>query len=78
MSNGEGDTVTVNELIQKLESFDGELRVVTRGFDESDFEDIEKACPIKMQFDDAAPKFHGGRHKASAEDGVPAVFIDRE
>jgi hypothetical protein len=68
--------VTVNELTQKLQTFAGDLRVVTRGFDESGFEDVEAVRSVRIKFHDELAKFHGGRHKQAAENGTPAVFID--
>lgn len=67
--------MTVKELINKLALFDSELRVVTPGFDEFDFEDVVRVEPIKVVFDDEREQFHGGRHKESPE-GVEAVKID--
>jgi len=68
--------MTVSELIQELRGCDGELRVVARGFDESNFEDIDTVRPIKIEFHDEREKFHGGRHKEAAENGTPALFLD--
>lgn len=68
--------MTVSDLIQKLQAFDGGLRVVTRGFDESGFEDIETVRDISIEFHDENAQFHGGRHKESADNGTPALFID--
>ncbi len=65
----------VNELIEKLMTFDQDLRVVTPGFDECDLEDVETFQLINVIFHDDKEKFHGGRHKES-EEGVPALKID--
>ncbi|MBN1675804.1 MAG: hypothetical protein JXR37_32470 [Kiritimatiellae bacterium] len=67
--------MTVSELIARRHAFDGRLRVVTPGFDESDLEDVDTVQAIRVAFDDARAKFHGGRHKKSPA-GVPAVKID--
>jgi len=68
--------MTVNELIQKLRTFDGNLRVVTHGFDESNFEDVDIVEEMGIEFHDERAKFHGGRHKACTEGGIRALFID--
>ncbi len=68
--------MTVNELIQKLRTFDGNLRVVTHGFDESDFEDVDIVEEMGIEFHDERAKFHGGRHKASRKEGCRAIFVD--
>lgn len=65
----------IKALIEKLNAFDPNLRVVTPGFDESDFEDVETVELVRVVFYDKKKKFHGGRHKASA-DGIEAVKID--
>jgi hypothetical protein len=65
-------------LIRKLRACDGELRVVSRGFDESDFEDVETVRAINIEFHDEKQKFHGGRHKESDGNGAPALLIDWE
>ena len=67
--------MTVKELINKLQGFDQDLRVVTPGFDESNLEDIETVRLVRVVFHDEQEKFHGGRHKES-ESGVDAVKID--
>ena len=65
----------VKDLIEKLNAFDPNLRVVTPGFDESDLEDVETVELVRVVFHDERAKFHGGRHKASP-DGIEAVKID--
>lgn len=65
----------VRELIRELGRLDPELRVVTPGFDETDLEDVETVRHVNVEFHDEQKKFHGGRHKESAE-GTPAVKID--
>ena len=65
----------IKELIEKLKTFDQNLRVVTPGFDESDLEDVETVQLVSVVFHDEKEKFHGGRHKES-EDSVNAVKID--
>jgi hypothetical protein len=70
--------MTVSDLVRKLQAYDGGLRVVTRGFDESNFEDLETVRVIKIKFHDENQKFHGGRHKESADNGTPALFVDWE
>jgi len=67
--------MTVKDLIEKLKTFDQNLRVVTPGFDESDLEDVETIQLVSVVFHDEKEKFHGGRHKES-ESGVDAVKID--
>lgn len=65
----------VKDLIQKLKTFDQNLRVVTPGFDETDIEDVETLQLVNVVFHDEREKFHGGRHKES-ETGIPALKID--
>lgn len=67
--------MTVRELIRRLGAFDGDLRVVTPGFDESDLEDVDTVEPVRVEFGDSRKKFHGGRHRKSPT-GVEAVKID--
>ena len=67
--------MTVRELIKRLAAFDGDWRVVTPGFDESDLEDVDIVEPVRVVFDDSRKKFHGGRHKKSPT-GADAVKID--
>ncbi len=68
--------MTVAELINKLQAFDGGLRVVARGFDESNYEDVEQVRPIRIEFHDERETFHGGRHLESVGCGEAAVFVD--
>ncbi|HDY86972.1 MAG TPA: hypothetical protein ENH82_02520 [bacterium] len=65
----------VKELIDKLNAFHPDLRVVTPGFDESNYEDVERVEFINIIFYDKVKKFHGGRHGKSPE-GILAVEID--
>ena len=67
--------MTAKELIQHLNRFDPNLRVVTPGFDESNLEDIDTVELITVAFHDEKQKFHGGRHVESP-DGAQAVKID--
>ena len=67
--------MTVRELIDNLNGFDQNLRVVTPGFDESNLEDVDTVQLIRVVFHDEKQKFHGGRHKES-QDGILAVKID--
>ncbi len=65
----------VRDLIEKLNGFDPNLRVVTPGFDECDLEDVETVELVRVVFHDEKKRFHGGRHKESA-DGIEAIKID--
>ncbi|MCZ6679096.1 MAG: hypothetical protein O7E52_17825 [Candidatus Poribacteria bacterium] len=65
----------VKDLIEKLNAFDPTLRVVTPGFDEFDFEDVQTVELVKVVFHDEKKRFHGGRHKESAH-GIEAVKVD--
>ena len=67
--------MTIKELIQNLNRFDPNLRVVTPGFDESNLEDIDTVGLVRVAFHDEKQKFHGGRHVES-QDGAQAVKID--
>jgi hypothetical protein len=67
--------MTVRELKQKLGQFDDGLRVVTPGFDESCYDDIDTVELINLVFHDEAPIGHRGRHEANP-DGEPAVLIN--
>ena len=67
--------MTVNELIEKLKTFNQDLRVVTPGFDEFDLEDVETVQLVNVVFHDEKERFHGGRHKES-KGGVQTVKID--
>lgn len=55
--------ITVKELIERLQTFDQNLRVVTPGFDESEFEDISRIELVKVIFHDNEEIGHCGRHK---------------
>ena len=65
----------VKDLIIELGKYDSNLRVVTAGFDETGYEDIDRVELIKVKFNDNREKFHGGRHKIS-DNGENAVYID--
>lgn len=67
--------MTVKELIEMLQAFPPELRVVTAGFDEAQVDDIERVEIRKIVFHDDAPIRHCGRHEEH-EHGVDAVWID--
>ncbi len=67
--------MTVNELIERLKTFNQDLRVVTPGFDECDLEDVETFQLVNVIFHDENEKFHGGRHEES-KDGSLALKID--
>jgi hypothetical protein len=69
--------MTVGELIRRLQAFDHGLRVVTRGFDESNLEDVETVEPVRVVFHDEKPARDSivGRHR-EAPQGQPAVFIN--
>ena len=66
--------MTVSQLIRLLQGFNGNLRVVTPGFDESDYDDVVVVETIRMEFHDERQRFHGGRHKRIAN-GVNAVNV---
>lgn len=70
--------MTVAELIQRLQAFPPDMRVVTPGFDESNYDDIDLPAPVRIVFNDASEGGHCGRHKAADddEDGVGAVCIN--
>lgn len=74
--------MTVKELIQKLQTFDEDLRIVTPGFDESNLDDVETVEKIRVVFHDIADIGHVGRHQHEDEEEVPlkeampAILID--
>lgn len=55
--------MTVHELIEKLNTFDPSLRVVTPGFDESNLDDVETVEEIFVIFHDDHPRGHCGQHE---------------
>jgi hypothetical protein len=67
--------MTVAELIRKLEAFEPDTRVVTPGFDESNYDDVETVEVIVVQFRDDLEVGHGGRHVRAAH-GEPAILIN--
>lgn len=68
--------MTVQELIQKLSSFDPELRCVTGGFDEAGVDDVSTVEIRKILFNVRDWRHsHIGEHELG-EDGVDAVWID--
>jgi hypothetical protein len=67
--------MTVQRLMTELEQFDPNLRVVTPGFDESDYDDVQTVEPIRLQFSDETESGHCGIHKKDPN-GDPAVLIN--
>lgn len=60
--------MTVEELIEKLKSFPPQSRVVTPGFDESDYDDIATVEPIRLAIAPAGSlSNHSGRHYEAEE-----------
>ena len=67
--------MTVAELIKKLEAFEPDTRVVTPGFDESNYDDVETVEVIVVQFQNDLEVSHCGRHVRAAY-GEPAILIN--
>jgi len=68
--------MTVSELIAKLQTMPQDMRVVTGGFDESNFDDIETIETIKLRLNVNSEWSHCGQH-SEFDDGVPCLYIDR-
>ena len=54
--------MTVAELIERLQKFSPAMRVVTPGFDESNYDDLDTVELIDLVFCDDAVSGHCGRH----------------
>ena len=54
--------MTVRELIEKLQAFPPDTRVVTHGFDESNLDDVETVELVRVVFCDNLQPCHVGRH----------------
>jgi hypothetical protein len=69
--------MTVAELIERLQQFPPEARVVTPGFDENGLDDVEEVVEVAVIFHDEKECGHYGRHE-DAPDGTPpnAVYIN--
>ncbi|MCK5612680.1 hypothetical protein KAR91_62990 [Candidatus Pacearchaeota archaeon] len=55
--------------------YDGNLRVVTPGFDESEYDDLEYVGIITIEFNDDKKRCYSGRHKKS-KGGEKAVIVN--
>lgn len=71
--------MTVAELMQRLMEFPPDTPVVTRGFDESDLDDVENVTAARVVFRPDQERGHVGQHRPAqdGEAGTLAVFIDR-
>lgn len=67
--------MTVDQLISRLKEFDGDLPVVTKGFDEGGIDDIENVKKITIEVNVNLDNWHYGKHEES-DTGDSAVFID--
>ena len=62
----------VKELIDKLNAFHPDLRVVTPGFDESNYEDVERVEFINIIFYDKKIQWLRGLLNAKEKENVPS------
>ena len=67
----------VQELIEKLKTFDPDMTVVTRGLDEAGFDDIGEREIVRVQpRRSEATRQSLGEYEESKTDGRPALLID--
>lgn len=70
--------MTVNQLIEKLKEFDPETLVVTRGFDETGYSDLETVewVQVAVRKSESARDTLGEYEDANGASGIKAILID--
>jgi hypothetical protein len=67
--------MTIDELIEKLKKFDGNLRGVTPGYDEFDWDDIGDPKIVYVDFNEThSGHMHCGRYEAGRISAVEINF----
>jgi len=68
--------MTVSELIDKLQTMPQDMRVVTGGFDESEYDDVATISTVNLRLNVNSQWSHAGAHR-EFDDGVLCLYIDR-
>jgi hypothetical protein len=69
--------MTVEELIAKLKTFDPKTRVVTPGFDESNYDDVATVEEITLAIEPYGSGGHTGSHIATEDIEASKKYNDK-